>query len=46
MDLFHLFIFEIPNGYVVELTAKKTSYKGISDSNARKNLQKWNEKNL
>jgi catechol 2,3-dioxygenase-like lactoylglutathione lyase family enzyme len=38
--------FRDPNGYVVELTAKKTSYKGISDSNARKNLQKWNEKNL
>jgi len=38
--------FQDPNGYVVELTAKKTSYKGISDSNARKNLQKWNEKNL
>ena len=36
--------FRDPNGYVVELTAKKTSYKGISDSNARKNLQKWNEK--
>ena len=38
--------FRDPNGYVVELTAKKTSYKGISDSTARKNLQKWNEKNL
>ena len=38
--------FRDPNGYVVELTAKKTSYKGISHSNARKNLQKWNEKNL
>ena len=38
--------FRDPNGYVVELTAKKTSYKGISDFNARKNLQKWNEKNL
>jgi len=38
--------FRDPNGYVVELTAKKTSYKGISDSNARKNLQKWNKKNL
>ena len=38
--------FRDPNGYVVELTAKKTSYKGISDSNAQKNLQKWNEKNL
>jgi len=38
--------FRDPNGYVVELTAKKTSYKGISDFNARKNLQKWNKKNL
>ena len=38
--------FRDPNGYVVELTAKNTSYKGISNSNVRKNLQKWNEKNL
>ena len=38
--------FRDPNGYVVELTAKNASYKGISDSNAQKNLQKWNEKNL
>ena len=37
--------FRDPNGYVVELTAKNTLYKGISNSNARKNLQKWNEKN-
>jgi len=36
--------FRDPNGYVIELTAKNTSYKGISNSNARKNLQKWNEK--
>ena len=38
--------FRDPNGYVVELTAKNASYNGISDSNAQKNLQKWNEKNL
>ena len=38
--------FRDPNGYVVELTAKNISYKEISNSNARKNLQKWNEKNL
>jgi catechol 2,3-dioxygenase-like lactoylglutathione lyase family enzyme len=38
--------FRDPNGYVVELAAKNASYKGISDSNAQKNLQKWNEKNL
>ena len=38
--------FRDPNGYVVELAAQNASYKGISDSNAQKNLQKWNEKNL
>ena len=38
--------FRDPNGYVIELTAKNASYNGISDSNAQKNLQKWNEKNL
>ena len=36
--------FRDPNGYVIELTAKNNSYQAISDSNARKNLQKWNEK--
>ena len=38
--------FRDPNGYVIELTAKNASYNGISDSNAQKNLQQWNEKNL
>ena len=48
MDLFLQYILEIPNGYVVELTAKntdKTDSKDTFKQNPHKILEDWMRKN-